>query len=178
MVLKQEVKARKYLFLPRRKVPITVAEIDLLDWMAREHRERSYQSGNGHDLKVRKLFYDGRTRRCCKEDINDLSTIILTPELQELYRRLSDESFELKELQFNYMIEGDFINPHTDRGRFASIGCVIGLTNYYRGGHFHISRGSTLRIGRGDLLLIKPPREHRVYPVTSGERITLAYWFY
>ena len=173
MVSKKKIQTRQYLFLPRRKVPITGEELDFLYDAAVEHKQEATPSRSNHLLKVRTIRDKGKVSWGCKADFNEISTLLLTDELRDLYLELTDH---LNVIQFNYMTINNFIRPHTDRSRDSPLGCVLGLTDNYRGGQLHFTNGPMLRVGRGDLLMIRPPREHKVYEVTSGEKITIAYW--
>ena len=173
MSLKKAIQTSKYGFLPRRYVPITDDELDFLSELAVEHKQRSIPIRFNHHLHVRRLLDDGKASWGCRPVVDDVSSIIMADDLRDRYLELTGQ---LKEIQFNYMGPNDSISPHIDLSGEVSLGCVLGLTNDYRGGHFHFTYGPMIRIGRGDLLMINPTRQHWVDRVTLGEKITLAYW--
>lgn len=119
------------------------------------------------------------------------------PELEWLYRKLTDATNYMNENFWNFELDhievlqftaynriDDYYGPHTDMrftgGNHRKLSFSLQLSDDidYRGGDLKIGLGESVpaKRGKGDIIFFPSFMYHEVTPITSGERYSLVGW--
>ena len=142
------------------------------------------KSGKGVDLKKRNTSISWIPFKDMKEMYKDIEATMLKAN----NNHFGFEGMKLTEVgQFTHYIKGGFYNWHMDNViigktqppvRKISMTLLLSDPSTFEGGELEfMSKGKTAKLQQGQAIFFASWLQHRVKPVTKGERFSLVMWF-
>ena len=138
-------------------------------------------ANESHSVWVSRYYNDVVSPTALDVNSEAVRAIVMSDKMRRFYSRFTGtEELCLRRCQANRLCEGDYIGEHCDQDSspdyFATV--VFHFDSAYEGGYFETVRqdGPSLQVRpRAHSALVNNCRvPHRVTPVTSGQRLTLA----